>query len=1401
MKVEGIDFRHIRTLDGKQDAAFEEFCCQIARHNKSVPNGSSFFRYRGAGGDGGVECVWQLPSGEEWGWQAKYLFALNKTQFDKSVEAALFIHPKLTRYYICIPFDLTGPTGRTNKSSKKKSEYDKYEDYVREWSALAQSQGRNVEFILYSRSRLLDELMDFDSNQGRLRFWFDVERFGDEWFESQLADVLKAAEPRYTPHLTVKVPVFEAFETFGRTTAWEQTIRNFGNEVAEVTERWRAGLNQPDLKDKDPDFPSVAREWGDLLASDLETIRGTIENILAGHTVENTLALIRNSIEAAFAHAATCLTLLTLELEAEYGSGVADSVGFRQFKAEYDISFPARHVDAARAVLATLQKLKEWIDGALSQLSATSAMLLLGPAGIGKTHSICDIAANRSARGLRSIVLLGELFGSDEPWIQISKLLGLGSSTSRDELLSALDAAGESTGFPLIIFIDALNETRPHDFWYKQLALLIEQISRFESLKLCVSCRSTYYEETIAPNVRIPQVEHTGFEGVEFDAAFEFFHFYNIEAPSLPLMQPEFSNPLFLRLLCETLRDMGINRIPDGMLGITGLIDSFLNGKNARIARMLDFHPRQNLVRQALDSLVSAMATSRTDSLSWQEAKNLADSFWPTQQRSSSLFESLFSEGLIREEARDVIRLSFERLADHLLAAEYLKSVPKEGIKSIFADGGALYFAIADIGSIRENSGLLEALAVQLPEKYGAELTDLVEATAPQGTALFRCILDSLIWRSPSSISKTTMRIVRTALGRSETFEPAMEAVIALGTRIDNPLNALWFHKLHADIPMPQRDVALCPFLHQSFGRRRGLDKLIRWALQADLLTLTDEVAELWATQLAWFCAAADRRVRDYATRAMVRVMEHHAGAWPRLLERFCQVDDEYIVERILASAYASLLRKGQDEEVREVADAIYTNFFEHDKLPKNAMIRDYARLILEFAGLRNVLATNFKMDDVRPPYTSEWPLDWPDQDFKVRYANSNQEFPKLYRSCMEDDFAIYTVTSALHGYPREEVKNPNSWIFREVLNMGYTGEGLARFDKYMLAHYGGGRSKEIWAERIGKKYQWIALYRLIAHVADNVTKGHSWDDAGSNRPSLQALGERNIDPTVLRERQALSRWEIPIRYAFDQTQHLSPEDWLNTNDFPDSADALGIRDPIHESRRWLLLSVNLNWRSRGDEKMTYPYRYVSLIVRSYLIQNRDKRKCWNWFQKQRYHDVDMPDGYRMHSGFLAEYPWALPFARYFDNREEEELRSGIPVKLTPTAHFLNIHFEFDAYQPDPINALVPAKTFFDFEQLRWDSANTYKTIYGKPRFVTLPLTGTGPTVLLVEANYLNDILANHELTLVWAVRFEKHYVDSLLNSHNLGYADCASAHLLDNGEIKHSRPLFERIRPPTGST
>src|SRR5205823_12148354 len=130
-----------------------------------------------------------------------------------------------------------------------------------------------------------------------------------------------------------------------------------------------------------------------------------------------------------------------------------------------------------------------------------------------------------------------------------------------------------------------------------------------------------------------------------------------------------------------------------------------------------------------------------------------------------------------------------------------------------------------------------------------------------------------------------------------------------------------------------------------------------------------------------------------------------------------------------------------------------------------------------------------------------------------------------------------------------------------------------------------------------------------------------------------------------------------------------------------------------------------------------------------------------------------LPEGYQMSRGFLAEYPWALPFAPYFEAADEPELEDGDTSSMISASHILNIDFEFDAYQPGSINALLPAKPFFDYEKLKWDTRNTYCGTNGCPRFVTLPLTGDGPLVLLVEREFLNEFLDARGLTLLWGVR------------------------------------------------
>jgi len=84
-----INFQNIRPFQSGKREAFEELCCQIFhRHaSKKLPENSEFHRYRGAGGDGGVEAIWLLPNGKKWGVQSKFFDNLGNVQFRQMTES------------------------------------------------------------------------------------------------------------------------------------------------------------------------------------------------------------------------------------------------------------------------------------------------------------------------------------------------------------------------------------------------------------------------------------------------------------------------------------------------------------------------------------------------------------------------------------------------------------------------------------------------------------------------------------------------------------------------------------------------------------------------------------------------------------------------------------------------------------------------------------------------------------------------------------------------------------------------------------------------------------------------------------------------------------------------------------------------------------------------------------------------------------------------------------------------------------------------------------------------------------------------------------------------------------------------------------------------------------------
>ena len=1411
-----FDFHGIRSLSGSQNHAFEEFCCQIARNNGDVPPNSKFHRIRGDGGDGGVECYWQIPAGAEWGWQVKFIWELDKSQLDASVTTALRVHPNLTRYFICLPFDPTGPTNRSLLPKKpgrpSQSDTEKITAWIEEWKAAAAAKGMTVEFVLCWKANLLDSVLGLPYANERLRFWFDSRFFGAPWFQQQLNVAIQSAGPRYSAALNVTVPLRHAFDAFGKTERWQQTVLRQQWELRKAADTWRerSATAPENLNGLTDETKARIAELNQMLGA-VETGFQTLVDVTAetGATLQLLIRELNQLVDAVEDGAAQ-------DMNRKHGKAVANSESFRHWIAEYEAQFADFVVDHVRELKRYLEKLDTCFGDNHFDLTPATTMLVVGPAGVGKTHAICDAASNRLTIGLPTIVILGEQLMDGDPWTQLLRILGLPGDWSQMDLLVALNAAGESAGRPAILFIDALNETTPRRMWLAHLARVVADLNPFPWVKLCLSCRTAFLEQTVPETLRtMPQVDHKGFAGIEVQACREFFSFYGLDLPSMPLMQPEFSNGLFLRLVCEALKKKGLRTMPVGLHGISDVVNLFVSANEQHVAGMLDYNPRDERLANAIGTVIAEMLTTGRRHIAWDRAKSLIEGpvspLW-----SQSLFNHILGSGILVEDRiaspdvanpQSVVRFGFERFADHLITKLLLSTVSPDQIRDSVRGRGPLAFVFADESAVQDNAGLIAELCVQLPERFGIELPDL-DLDEFVWERLLEIWAASLVWRAPQSITAKTKSWLFEAFDVPGADDEAMDSLLSLACRPDHPLNMRYQHMLWAPMTMPDRDGFLCPYLHNSFDKRRTLDRLLDWAMNGPLDALTQESAELWLSQLAWCCCAADRRVRDNATKAMLRVGEHQPLCWAAVIEAFLKVNDEYVVERVLAAAYGSLIRCDRNDALQAAASVVWNDFFTGGTRTANAMIRDFARLILEFAQLRGVLPNEATPAQFRPPYASDWPLDIPDDSWLNQYRDSDDRLPRLLHSCTQDDFARYTLGSINRAFwethDAGDQIHIGRWVFREVLNLGYgNSDDLRNYDRAMLGRFGFGRGRAKWAERIGKKYQWIAFFRLIGQVEDHANASGHW--AGTV-PYLQADSERNIDCThnwVRKQPDSATAWWFPSPYDFTRTSDLSNAEWVSLiADIPTGPEVLQVQQPV-AAREWFVLSTFHRQSSRtGDDEEEGPCLLISRSVYSFLVPNDAADTFWAWLQNQNLDSLGIglhsaPDP--TESGWIGEYPWATPFADFVNRPDYQSRQDELPCEVWATSCSIGAHNEYDASQSETIRIRVPGKRFFASDQLRWNNDSGYLDQTGQLAFNDPSRAEPGPGTLLVARDVLNHFLASNQLSLFCSIVTEKYcrprrlgFDDNSGMTHHLQFCRYSSLNL------EFSIPAATQIRSGT---
>ena len=685
----------------------------------------------------------------------------------------------------------------------------------------------------------------------------------------------------------------------------------------------------------------------------------------------------------------------------------------------------------------------------------------------------------------------------------------------------------------------------------------------------------------------------------------------------------------------------------------------------------------------------------------------------------------------------NTLRLAFERLGDFLLARRLLDVARGETLSDAFGAGGRLHLLIRNQEQVEENHGVLSALSIVIPEVYdGIELCQLVEPS-PIRDSLLEITLAALSGRDPSTFSEATRRLVREGLATLELTRMTMDSAITVAWQ-PSAVDARWLHRLLEEKPLAKRDAYWCGYLHQAYESSGPPWRLIHAAFDMPIEELDVPVAERWATILTWFTAAADRRVKDWATRALVRVLTGHPALIPELAQLFLVLDDDAVRQRFLLGSYGALLASRDRKVIAEVTEAAHQAFVTDPETFANALIRDQIRLLAELARRVNALPKKRDPELTMSPIGGEWPLEIPTEDQVGAWSEVIRFTPDEFVS----DFFKYSM-NCLRPWEEEFSKDDmGKWIVQRVArDFGYEGSGCERCDKYVVGRFGDGRGKPEWAERIGKKYQWMAMYQLASRLNDHLERK-----------------ERKLDPTlphtVAEEESGTTAWWLRGSVEFGSSDSLSHEQWIAEEDLPSLESMVALAE--NDGQNWRPLVVYASWSEDGETKEEgEPYRRVAMNVEGYLVPIEEQSSAYKSLLRRNFSDRRMPGAASFSYGFPGEYPWATPF-----NTEPDEWHwsGGRDASVPYEACWNRIvaEWEYDASLPRNRSVMVPAKRFFSCGDLWWDGRDGYGA-FGRPTVFRDPsFTVGGPLSLVADAQDLLKRLESMGRCLIWTLLGEK---------------------------------------------
>lgn len=1054
------------------------------------------------------------------------------------------------------------------------------------------------------------------------------------------------------------------------------------------------------------------------------------------------------------------------------------------------------------------------INPVIQYYISSKVCFIKGEPGIGKTHILAKMCSKLTLnKEPLFLFILGFKFTTNENiLIQLQKIAG--SEFSFEDYLVYLNEYGKDRNSIVFFIIDAINEGNYLNLWKKDgLYQLIREIENKEFLKLIISFRSDYEQLLVSDEVKkkidsglVSEILHHGLDIDTIESVYKFFNIYGIVFCPLDYIDENYTNPLYVRLLCECLSKVN-NVLTNNSSPFIELFKEIQKIKDEDIKddlkklgnQLFGDEPILNLF---LNEFNSNLIKKRQRKLSYLEIAEF-NFFKRDYNISPSVFlpiltrNCIFVSDIAEKESDKNYSFFYDKLTDYSIASYLFTDFVK--VKNYHLQPLVDYLNL-ELSKDNSKSSLYYFVTPQVFNFIDMLYTDKLSRDCNKETyfAVEKSIysikdmdvrqqyLDEYVksykWRSNKSIRPEFF--FEFCLKNNITLDLFFEVLISCSLKKSSPLNAEFLHSYLLDMTINERDKEWTTYINDCFGSDESrvyqiITSLLNEANFINNLVKDRDRTFLLLVLFSWILTSSNRKLRDETSKAMIVVLKHHLDLVIPLLNKFSNVKEPYVIQRLYGIVLGSIIQSciaNKQDICSSISLFVYKNIFAKDIVYEDILLRDNARLIIEYtySFFKSTFSSEIDLEKVRPPYRSH-DIQSNIKEYEVpNYIGASEIMNSMKIStegALYGDFGRYVFESALYDFDCDKLALKNysmNIIFNEI---GYN-KALSDYDcSRSISYYPGQTDK---SERIGKKYQWIAFYKILALASDHFSLIDRYSPY-ENRRNYEGAWEpyvRDFDPTLVSKdilkKQSLVEEISKKENCVVFSEKIDPNDKDLPLNLKTITDNLIVQDDKYE---WVSLYSFFQKYSAGEEKN----KLITCIINGFFIKTTELQQYHKVDKKILLKAIKLTNAFEVpstYTSYLKEYPWSQSC-----NDLIEACNSGLEVtggdqkinsileKLTYSCCYLLWEEEYDFSKGSSESRFLPNKDLFDKCKLSFSDSNC-ELINGNNEVVSISCSGHSPSFnkLVIRKDILDSYLKSNGLSLIFFLKFGETHREKVIS-------------------------------------